>query len=89
MTNNQLFFFNFRSYIYIVRVKNVRFYPFCKLTDGVNICRLEKEKHFIRILKPKLNNLVYSTLQFDLLSSFYLGFPVLFNLTQNIFTMTS
>ena len=30
-------------------------FPFYKLTGGENICRREKEKHFIRTLKPKLN----------------------------------
>ena len=36
--------------------KQFHIFPFHKLTGGDNICRREKEKHFIRTLKPKLNN---------------------------------
>lgn len=38
--------------------KQFHIFPFYKLTGGDNICRREKEKHFIRTLKPKLNNVV-------------------------------
>ena len=38
--------------------KQFHIFPFDKLIGGDNICRREKEKHFIRTSKPKLNNVV-------------------------------
>ena len=42
----------------VCRHKQFHIFPEYKLTGEVNICKREKEKHFIRTLKPKLNNVV-------------------------------
>ena len=38
--------------------KQFHIFPFDKLTGEDNLCRREKEKHFIRSSKPKINNVV-------------------------------